>query len=284
METNRKISRIIHGQPTSDGAGVRLTRIFGFYEQGLLDPFLMLDYFGSENPDDYIAGFPWHPHRGMETVTYMLDGKVEHSDNMGNSGVIGKGDIQWMTAGSGIIHQEMPQNMGGRMAGFQLWVNLPKSAKMIAPRYQDIPASKVKTVALENGVKVKVLAGTFRDTRGPVENIIADPEYFDVEMPENSEFVMPVNADYTVFAYLYEGNARFDETMPEPMRAGQGALFGKGPQVKAMTGASKARFILISGKPIREPIAWRGPIVMNTEAELNMAFKELKEDIFIKKT
>ena len=246
METNRKISRIIHGQPTSDGAGVRLTRIFGFYEQGLLDPFLMLDYFGSENPNDYIAGFPWHPHRGMETVTYMLDGKVEHSDSMGNSGVIGKGDIQWMTAGSGIIHQEMPQNTGGRMGGFQLWVNLPKSAKMIAPRYQDIPASKVQTVTLENGVKVKVLAGTFQGTRGPVENIIADPEYFDVEMPENSEFVMPVNTDYTVFAYLYEGSARFDENRTDPMRAGQGALFGKGPQVKAMTGASKARFILIS--------------------------------------
>ncbi len=282
METNRKISRIIHGQPTSDGAGVRLTRIFGFYEQGLLDPFLMLDYFGSENPNDYIAGFPWHPHRGMETVTYMLDGKVEHSDSMGNSGVIGKGDIQWMTAGSGIIHQEMPQNTGGRMGGFQLWVNLPKSAKMIAPRYQDIPASKVQTVTLENGVKVKVLAGTFQGTRGPVENIIADPEYFDVEMPENSEFVMPVNTDYTVFAYLYEGSARFDENRTDPMRAGQGALFGKGPQVKAMTGASKARFILISGKPIGEPIAWRGPIVMNTEAELNEAFKELREDQFIK--
>ena len=282
METNRKISRIIHGQPTSDGAGVRLTRIFGFYEQGMLDPFLMLDYFGSENPDDYIAGFPWHPHRGIETVTYMLDGKVEHSDSMGNSGVIGKGDIQWMTAGSGIIHQEMPQNTGDRIGGFQLWVNLPKSDKMIAPRYQDIPSTKVKTVTLENGVKVKVLAGTFQGMRGPVENIIADPEYFDVEMPENSEIVMPVHADYTVFAYLYEGNARFDDSRSESMRAGQGALFGKGPQVKAMTGASKARFILISGKPIGEPIAWRGPIVMNTEAELNVAFMELREERFIK--
>jgi len=283
MDTNRKISRIIHGQPTSDGAGVRLTRIFGFYEQGMLDPFLLLDFFGSDNPDDYIAGFPWHPHRGMETVTYMLDGKVEHSDSMGNSGVIGKGDIQWMTAGSGIIHQEMPQNTGGRIGGFQLWVNLPASAKMITPRYQDIPASRVKTVSLENGVKVKVLAGTFRGTRGPIENIIADPEYFDVEMPENSELIVPVNTDYTVFAYLYEGIVRFDDSRSDPMRAGQGALFGKGPQVKATSGASKAKFILISGKPIGEPIAWRGPIVMNTEAELNVAFKELREEQFIKK-
>jgi len=282
METDRKISRIIHGQATSDGAGVRLTRIFGFYEQGLLDPFLLLDFFGSDNPDDYIAGFPWHPHRGMETVTYMLDGKVEHSDSMGNSGVIGKGDIQWMTAGSGIIHQEMPQNLGGRMGGFQLWVNLPASEKMIAPRYQDIPASKVPLVTLPNGVKVRVLAGTFNGTRGPVESIIADPEYFDIEMPENTEFVAMVNTDYTAFAYLYEGSAQFDESWKDPLRAGQGALFGKGPQVRAKTGDSGAKFILISGKPIGEPIAWRGPIVMNTEAELQVAFREYKENTFIK--
>lgn len=282
MDTNRKISRIIHGQPTSDGAGVRLTRIFGFYEQGMLDPFLLLDFFGSDNPDDYIAGFPWHPHRGMETVTYMLDGKMEHSDSMGNSGVISKGDIQWMTAGSGVIHQEMPQNTGGRIGGFQLWVNLPSSAKMIAPRYQDIPASRVKTLSLENGVKVKILAGTFRGTCGPIENIIADPEYFDIEMPENSELIVPVNTDYTVFAYLYDGIVRFDESRSDPMRAGQGALFGKGAQVKATTGNAQARFILISGKPIGEPIAWRGPIVMNTEAELNVAFREYREGKFIK--
>ncbi len=282
METYRKISRIIHGQPTSDGAGVRLTRIFGFYEQGLLDPFLMLDYFGSDNPNDYIAGFPWHPHRGMETVTYMLDGKVEHSDSMGNSGVIGKGDIQWMTAGSGIIHQEMPQNAGGRLGGFQLWVNLPAANKMVAPHYQDIPASKTPIVTLPNGVKVKILAGTFNGVRGPVENIVADPEYFDVEMPENCEFVTEVNSDYTVFAYLYEGSAQFDESRPDLIRAGQGALFGKGSQVKATTKANKARFIMISGKPIGEPVAWRGPIVMNTEAELNQAFKELREEKFIR--
>ena len=282
MGLNRKISRVIHGVPTTDGAGVRLTRIFGYYEQGMLDPFLMLDYFGTDHPEDYVSGFPWHPHRGIETVTYLLDGKVEHSDNMGNSGKIGKGDIQWMTAGSGIIHQEMPQKTEGRLAGFQLWVNLPASGKMIAPRYQDIPASRVPVVNLPGGVNVKVLAGNFGGFRGPVENILADPDYFDVEMPANSEFVAPVNEDYTVFAYLFEGSVYFDESRSESVRAGQGALFGKGPLVKAFTGASRARFILIAGKPIGEPIAWRGPIVMNTEAELNLAFKELREEKFIK--
>ena len=282
MGLNRKISRVIHGVPTTDGAGVRLTRIFGYYEQGMLDPFLMLDYFGTDHPEDYVSGFPSHPHRGIETVTYLLDGKVEHSDNMGNSGVIGKGDMQWMTAGSGIIHQEMPQKTDGRLAGFQLWVNLPASGKMIAPRYQDIPASRVPVVNLPGGVHVKVLAGNFGGIRGPVENILADPDYFDVEMPANSEFVTPVNEDYTVFAYLYEGSVHFDESRSESVRAGQGALFGKGPQIKAFTGSARARFILIAGKPIGEPIAWRGPIVMNTEAELNLAFKELREENFIK--
>ncbi len=282
MGLNRKISRVIHGVPTTDGAGVRLTRIFGYYEQGMLDPFLMLDYFGTDHPEDYVSGFPSHPHRGIETVTYLLDGKVEHSDNMGNSGVIGKGDMQWMTAGSGIIHQEMPQKTEGRLAGFQLWVNLPASGKMIAPRYQDIPASRVPVVNLPGGVNVKVLAGNFGGIRGPVENILADPDYFDVEMPANSELVTPVNEDYTVFAYLYKGSVYFDESRSESVRAGQGALFGKGPQVKAFTSSSRARFILIAGKPIGEPIAWRGPIVMNTEAELNLAFKELREEKFIK--
>ncbi len=282
MGLNRKISRVIHGVPTTDGAGVRLTRIFGYYEQGMLDPFLMLDYFGTDHPEDYVSGFPSHPHRGIETVTYLLDGKIEHSDNMGNSGVIGKGDMQWMTAGSGIIHQEMPQKTEGRLAGFQLWVNLPASGKMIAPRYQDIPASRVPVVNLPGGVNVKVLAGNFGGIRGPVENILADPDYFDVEMPANSELVTPVNEDYTVFAYLYKGSVYFDESRSESVRAGQGALFGKGPQVKAFTSSSRARFILIAGKPIGEPIAWRGPIVMNTEAELNLAFKELREEKFIK--
>ena len=282
MDSNRKIERILQGKPTSDGAGVRLTRIFGFYEEGLLDPFLLLDFFGSNNPKDFMAGFPWHPHRGMETVTYMLDGRVEHGDSMGNSGVIGKGDIQWMTAGSGIIHQEMPKSDGGSMYGFQLWVNLPASQKMIPPRYQDIPAGKVPEVVLENKVRVKVIAGKFGSVKGPAEDIIADPEYFDVEMPENAEFISPVDPGHTTFAYVFEGAARFDESRKDPVQAGYGVLFGDGPQIRATTGSQGARFILISGKPIREPIAWRGPIVMNTDEELALAFKEFRDGTFIR--
>lgn len=282
MKISREIERIILGQHTSDGAGVKLTRILGHNTTELLDPFLMLDFFGSDNPDDFMAGFPSHPHRGMETVTYMLDGRVEHSDSMGNSGVISKGDLQWMTAGSGIIHEEMPQNEGGRMRGFQLWVNLPATSKMIAPRYQDIPSNKIPVVELENKTRVKVLAGTFQGVRGPVEDIIADPEYLDVEMPENSEITIPVAADHTVFSYLYEGVANFDENRKNPLHAGEGALFGKGENIRVQTGSGTARFILISGKPIGEPIAWNGPIVMNTQEELNVAFRELRSGNFIK--
>ncbi|MEI6172462.1 MAG: pirin family protein [Bacteroidota bacterium] len=283
MKSIRKVNRIIKGQATSDGAGVKLTRILGHNTQELLDPFLLLDFFGSDNPDDFMAGFPPHPHRGIETVTYMLDGKVEHGDSMGNKGVIGKGDIQWMTAGSGIIHEEMPKYEQGRMHGFQLWVNLPSASKMIAPRYQDIPAGMIPVVELQNKTRVKVLAGTFQGVKGPVENIIADPEYFDVEMPENAELVVPVAADHTVFAYLYEGVAGFDENLENPLHAGEGALFGQGENVRVLTGGAKARFILFAGKPIGEPVAWNGPIVMNTQEELHMAFRELRNGDFIKK-
>jgi quercetin 2,3-dioxygenase len=283
MPDYRKIVRIIKGKPTHDGAGVRLTRIFGFYEEGLLDPFLLLDFFGSDHPDDFMAGFPWHPHRGMETVTYMLDGRVEHGDSMGNSGVIGKGDIQWMTAGSGIIHQEMPKSDGGRMYGFQLWVNLPASQKMIAPRYQEIPANQVPEVVLDNKIRVKVIAGVFNGVKGPARDIIADPEYLDVEMPGNTEFITTVDPEHTVFAFIFEGEAHLDESRKDSLQAGEGALFGEGPQIKALAGNKGARFILISGKPIREPIAWRGPIVMNTEDELATAFREFREGTFIKK-
>jgi len=282
MERIRKINRIIKGQATTDGAGVKLTRILGHNTQDILDPFLMLDFFGSDNPDDFMAGFPSHPHRGIETVTYMLDGKVEHSDSMGNRGVIGKGDIQWMTAGSVIIHEEMPKYEQEKMHGFQLWVNLPSSLKMTAPRYQNIPASKIPLVELKNKTRVKVLAGTFQGIRGPVENIIADPEYFDIEMPEHAELVIPVAADHTVFSFLYEGSAGFDENLNNSLRAGEGALFGQGENVRVQTGASKAKFILIAGKPIGESIAWNGPIVMNTEEELMIAFRELRNGDFIK--
>ena len=282
MSDYRKIKKIITGKPTHDGAGVRLTRIFGFYEEGLLDPFLLLDFFGSDNPGDFMAGFPWHPHRGIETVTYMLDGRVEHGDSMGNSGIIGKGDIQWMTAGSGIIHQEMPKSDGGRMYGFQLWVNLPASKKMIAPRYQDIPAKNVPEVVLENNIRVKVIAGVFMGVKGPVLDIIADPEYLDVDMPGNTEFILTVKPEYTVFAYVFEGEADMDESQKKPLQAGDGALFGEGTQINAKAGNDGARFILISGKPIREPVAWRGPIVMNTEEELDIAFREFRTGTFIK--
>ncbi len=282
MKTNRQIERIIVGQQTSDGAGVKLTRILGHHTTELLDPFLMLDYFGSDNPKDFMAGFPSHPHRGIETVTYMLEGRVEHSDSMGNRGVIGAGDIQWMTAGSGIIHEEMPKYEQGKMHGFQLWVNLPAASKMTAPRYQDIPASRIPIVELENKTRVKVLAGTFQGIKGPVEDIIAEPEYFDVEMLQNSELVIPCDPTHTVFAYLYEGTAVFDEKSKETLRTGEGALFGKGDQVSIQTAGSKARFIMIAGKPIRESIAWYGPIVMNTNEEIDLAFRELRNNTFIK--
>ena len=282
MENTRKIDRIIKGQATSDGAGVKLTRILGHNTQDILDPFLMLDFFGSDNPDDFMAGFPAHPHRGIETVTYMLDGKVEHGDSMGNKGVIGKGDIQWMTAGSGIIHEEMPKYEGGRMHGFQLWVNLPAASKMISPRYQDIPAGKIPVVELGNKSRVKVLAGIFQGVKGPVENIIADPEYFDIEMPANAELVIPAAADHTVFAYLYEGSAMFGGNSADQQHAGEGVLFGDGDHVLVKTTSSGVRFILIAGKPIRESIAWHGPIVMNTDVEIDAAFRELRNGTFIK--
>ncbi len=282
MGTNREIERIIVGQQTSDGAGVKLTRILGHHTTELLDPFLLLDYFGSDNPKDFMAGFPSHPHRGIETVTYMLEGRVEHNDSMGNRGVIGAGDIQWMTAGSGIIHEEMPKYEQGKMHGFQLWVNLPAASKMTSPRYQDIPASKIPVVELENKTKVKVLAGTFQGVKGPVEEISAEPEYFDVEMAENSELVVTFDPSHTVFAYLYEGAAIFDEKSKETLHAGEGALFGKGDQVSIQTTGSKARFIIIAGKPIKESIAWYGPIVMNTEKEIELAYKELRNNTFIK--
>lgn len=281
MPTIRNITKIIIGQPVSDGAGVKLTRIFGFYEEGLFDPFLLLDFFGSDNPADYRAGFPWHPHRGMETVTYMLHGRVEHGDSLGNRGVIGPGDLQWMTAGSGIIHQEMPV-AEGKMYGFQLWVNLPASQKMTVPRYQDIPAGKVPEVKTNEGAVLQVLAGVFNGIRGPVEGIVADPLYLDVELPAMTDFSIPVHEEYTVFAYVFEGEATFG-TERTILRKGQGGLFGSGSALNVATEKGPGRFILIAGKPIREPVAWRGPIVMNTEAELTQAFREYRDGTFVKK-
>jgi redox-sensitive bicupin YhaK (pirin superfamily) len=283
MAKIRKIAHRIMGQMTSDGAGVRLRRIFGFNEEGMFDPFLLLDFFGSDNPHDYIAGFPWHPHRGMETVTYMLDGKVEHGDSIGNKGIIGKGDIQWMTAGNGIIHQEMPKpEEDARMFGLQLWINLPASKKMMPPRYQEIKGAEIPEIQLKNGVSIKVIAGSFDDVKGPVIDIIADPIYFDVALPSNTSYTIPVESNYTVFVFVFEGEGFFDEKESNPVKSGEVALLKDGTEMKVITHASHVRFLLISGKPIGEPIAWRGPIVMNTEAELDLAFKELREGNFIK--
>jgi quercetin 2,3-dioxygenase len=282
MTTIRKISHLIDGKRTSDGAGVSLLRVFGFYETGLFDPFLLLDFFGSENPNDYMAGFPWHPHRGIETVTYMLEGSVEHGDSMGNSGVISTGDIQWMTAGSGIIHQEMPKSDKGHMHGFQLWVNLPASHKMMPPRYQEIKAAEVPVVKDENGVTVKVIAGEISGIKGPVRDIIADPIYFDIFIPENTTHLVHVKPGYTVFAFVFEGEASFDENQERRAKKGQLVRLIDGDQVKITTPDHHARFILVSGKPLKEPVAWRGPIVMNSDEELDIAFREFRNGNFIK--
>jgi quercetin 2,3-dioxygenase len=279
----RKIDLRIQGHMTSDGAGVRIRRMFGFNEEGLFDPFLLLDYFGSDNPHDYIAGFPWHPHRGMETVTYMLEGKVEHGDSLGNKGIIGKGDVQWMTAGNGIIHQEMPKpEEDMRMYGFQLWINLPASRKMMNPRYQEIKGADIPEIQLKNGVSIKVIAGSFEGVNGPVADVAADPTYFDIALPSNTSFQFPVKPDYTAFVVVFEGEAYFDEAERNALKVGDLALLKDGVQIGITTKSSHVRFLLISGKPLRETIAWRGPIVMNTEEELSLAFKELKEGNFIK--
>jgi quercetin 2,3-dioxygenase len=279
----RKIERRFPGQMTSDGAGVRLRRIFGFNEEGLFDPFLLLDYFGSDNPHDYMAGFPWHPHRGMETVTYMLEGRVEHGDSLGNKGIIGKGDIQWMTAGSGIIHQEMPRpEENSRMYGLQLWINLPAAKKMMHPRYQEIKGADVPEIQLKSGVTIKVIAGSYEGVKGPVTDIMADPTYFDMSLPSSTSFSLTVQPDYTVFVFVFEGEGYFDEIESNALKPGEAALLKDGSQVKITTHSSHVRFLLVSGRPIGEPIAWRGPVVMNTEEELALAFRELKEGNFIK--
>ena len=281
MSTICKIDTILTAQPTRDGAGVKLNRVFGFYEKGLMDPFLLLDFFGSDNPADFMAGFPWHPHRGIETVTYMLEGSVEHGDSMGNSGVIHSGDIQWMTAGSGIIHQEMPKSTGGPMYGFQLWVNLPASQKMMPPRYQEIKAEEIRSVKPGEGITVKVVAGEFMTVKGPVKDIVADPEYFDISVSPGKHLLFNVKPEHTLFAFVFKGEADFGGDS-KPVKTGQLAKFRDGDQVSVTAGADEVRFLLVSGKPLHEPIAWGGPIVMNTEEEINLAFKEYREGTFIR--
>jgi len=278
----RKIKKMWKGQPTSDGAGVKLTRVFGHPHVQDTDPFLLLDAFGSDNPDDYIAGFPWHPHRGIETITYMLNGKVQHGDSLGNSGVISDGDVQWMTAGSGIVHEEMPERTGDRMAGFQLWANLPSHSKMMHPRYQDIKSEDIPEIILESGAKVRVICGTIEGSTGPVQDIITDPQYFDVTLGPNKTFNHSVTKGYTAFAYVFEGSGFFEPEQSESTESRTLVLYDDGENISITAGGEGVRFLFISGKPLKEPIAWQGPIVMNTNEELRTAFDEYRKGTFLK--
>jgi hypothetical protein len=300
MNRTRKIKKVFKSKPTIEGAGVHLRRAFGFSEVPMFDPFLMLDDFRSDNPEHYLKGFPWHPHRGIETITYVLSGKVEHGDSMGNKGVITSGDVQWMTAGSGIIHQEMPKGDNkGSMGGFQLWANLPASHKMMDPRYRDIKSSQIPEVVLESGTKIKIICGKIGKTEGPVRDIVIDPEYLDISVPPETEFTYHTKNERTVFAYIIEGKGYFcKEKNPFTYEAtgenyfdiqrdplvGNGSLilFDKGDEIMALTERDPVRFLLISGKPIGEPVAWYGPIVMNTQEELRIAFDEYRNGNFIK--
>jgi quercetin 2,3-dioxygenase len=278
----REIQRIVVGQDTFDGAGVKLRRVFGFSADNAFDPFLLLDDFGSDRPEDFLAGFPWHPHRGIETVTWVLEGRVAHGDSLGNAGVIGPGEMQWMSAGSGIIHQEMPERAEGRLRGLQLWVNLPAAHKMSAPRYRGITPDEVPRVPLPGGGAVLVLAGAYAGVTGPVRDVVASPRYLDVTLPAGGEFTWDGLGGLTVFAYVVEGAARLAPNVAEPVRRGSAALFGDGDAVQATAEAAGARFILVAGAPLREPVAWRGPIVMNTQQELDRAFREFHDGTFVK--
>ena len=280
MPANRRIDTILDSLATVEGAGVHLKRVFGFREAPRLDPFLMLDDFRSDTPADYLKGFPWHPHRGIETITYLLRGEVAHGDSMGNTGLIAPGDVQWMTAGSGIIHQEMPTgDADGAMHGFQLWTNLPASQKMMPPRYRGITAIQIPTAEMKNGVQVRVIAGTLEGVRGPMEEIVIDPEYFDCTVPAGETFVHGTHTAYTAFIYVIGGAG---QTGGEAIENGKLVLYAAGEQLAVSAGEEPLRFLLLTGKPLKEPVAWRGPIVMNTEAELETAFQEYQEGTFIK--
>jgi redox-sensitive bicupin YhaK (pirin superfamily) len=281
---SRKIKRISRSLATIEGAGVHLKRAFGYNEVPLFDPFLLLDDFRNDDPAKYIPGFPWHPHRGIETITYILEGSVEHGDSLGNKGFLRAGDAQWMTAGSGIIHQEMPIGTDdGKMQGFQLWANLPASHKMMPPRYQDIKSDAIPEAVLENGIKIRVLCGLVNGYHGPVNDIIIDPEYLDISIPANVQFEHPVKQGYTAFAYVIEGQGSFSDGADQLLGNGTVVLFDDGTQVKVTTAKEPVRFLFISGKPLHEPIAWGGPIVMNTQEELRKAFEEYRNNTFIKK-
>ena len=296
----RPVKRVLQSKPTMEGAGVKLRRAFGFGTTQEFDPFLLFDDFRNENPEDYLAGFPWHPHRGIETITYVLTGTVAHGDSLGNTGALGAGDVQWMTAGSGILHQEMPKgDPQGRMHGFQLWANLPASLKMTDPRYQDVAARDIPELTDDDGTRVRVICGTFWGQRGPVEGVAADPRYIDVWVPPGQRKTLPIETVRNAFAYVFEGGGTFrDSSAPQPVRTdrvGQVVanaaddvgnrslvLFDRGDEVTVHAGEQGIRFLLVSGKPIEEPVAWYGPIVMNTQDQLRQAYDELREGTFIK--
>jgi quercetin 2,3-dioxygenase len=281
-EPLRSIEHRFPGVPTLEGAGVRLRRSFSNNEVPLFDPFLLLDRFGSTNPEDYLAGFPWHPHRGIETVTYVLDGRVEHGDTLGNSGVIGAGDVQWMNSGSGIIHQEMPQRSDGGISGFQLWVNLPSHEKMSVPAYRGLTSEEIPEVTTDAGNRVKVVAGTFERVEGPVRGIPVDPTYLDVRVPPGGEFEFAPRPGYTLFSHTIDGSGTFAGNDATPVAPGETALFGAGGAIRARASDAGHRFLLVSGRPLHEPVAWYGPIVMNTQSELRSAVQELQSGQFIK--
>jgi redox-sensitive bicupin YhaK (pirin superfamily) len=296
----RPVRRLVRSKPTLEGAGVRLHRAFGFGNTAEVDPFLLFDDFRGDRPLDYQAGFPWHPHRGIETVTYVLAGTVEHGDSLGHRGAIGAGDVQWMTAGSGIIHQEMPQgDAQGRMYGFQLWVNLPASLKMTAPRYQELKASEIPLFEDDDGTRVRVVCGRFVDTAGPVVGIAADPTYLDISIPPLKRRTFPVDPARHAFAYVFEGDGKFcnapgplavptepgvwaDDGPPAHVENRWLVLFGEGDEVGVESGPHGIRFLLISGRPLKQPVAWYGPIVMNSQQELQEAFRELQDGTFLR--
>lgn len=296
----RPIKRLSKSKPTMEGAGVHLRRAFGFGNTSDFDPFLLLDDFRNDIPADYLAGFPWHPHRGIETITYVLAGSVEHGDSMGNSGSIGAGDVQWMTAGSGIVHQEMPKgDQSGQMHGFQLWANLPAALKMAAPRYQEVKAAEIPIVTDDDGSQARIICGSFWGTNGPVEGVAADPIYLDISIPPGKRKSLSVEVTRHAFAYVFAGAGKFcnasgplavpteaiewsDTTPPTEADNRSLVLFDRGDEVVVQAGQDGVRFLLVSGQPLVEPVAWYGPIVMNTQEELRQAFAELQEGTFLK--
>jgi quercetin 2,3-dioxygenase len=275
----RAISRVFEGVPTVEGAGVRLRRAFGHSQLPLFDPFLLLDDFGSDDPADYLPGFPWHPHRGIETITYMLAGRVAHGDSLGNAGTIGPGDVQWMTAGRGIVHQEMPlAGESPRLRGLQLWANLPAAHKMMPPRYRDVRRGEIPTVRTSAGARVAVVCGEVEGVHGPVRDVVIDPTCLDVALPAHKGFRMLIPRGHTVFAYVFAGEADFGEGA---IGEGHVVLLGDGDEVNIEASGPEGRFLLVAGMPLGEPVAWRGPIVMNTEAELRAAFDDYRRGTFV---